>query len=280
VFRTWKTQKKKITDDFNGFFFFWVLFSLFPFFSKKKKKKDWEKHIQEDMTCSTRLDAFVWNRISQGYSRVVKDDPPHEQWQAWRRGDRDLKVLTYRTPTTSPAAVPVPELSNGTSEMIEEGREEQGCRRDLDHTAAALVVVSSTAAAVVVAPATTTTTTTSALGDVTAPPVRGGEEENVLRYENALSADIAEPLHFRTCLPEWPREMSQVASTSASDTATATTTSLQTRQLSLNFNVNAPEDMKLTVIRCTFSRLEEVDDDFSKHVTLNPSLIKFLDTNF
>jgi hypothetical protein len=216
------------------------------------------------MTFNTRLDAFVWSRISQGYSRVVKDDPPHEQWQAWRRGYRDLKELAYQTPSTSP--VPVPELSNGTSEIIE-GREEQGCRRDVDDTAAAeaQTQMSTTAAAAA-----------SALGDVTAPPVRDAaandDVENVLRYENALTADLAEPLHFRTCLPEWSREMSQVASTSISDT----TTCLRTRQLSLNFSVNAPEDMQLTVVRCTFSRLEHVDDDFSKHVT---SAYNFLGTN-
>ncbi|KAH9974276.1 hypothetical protein BGW80DRAFT_1303110 [Lactifluus volemus] len=240
-------------------------------------------HIKEDMTCSTRLDAFVWNRISQGYSRVVKDDPrTHEQWQAWRRGDRDLKALTYRTPSTSPDAaaaalpVPVPELSNGeeeTSEMIEEGREEQGCRRDVDHDDDTTLVVVST---------TTTTAAAAAAsirapGDVTAPPVRGAQstnedEENILRYENALSTVLVEPLHFRrTCLPEWSCEMSQVASTQAStsETTTTTTTSVRKRQLLVNFDINAPEDMQLTVIRCTFSRLEDVGVDFKTKIEVD-----------
>ena len=52
------------------------------------------------MTASTRLNAFLWNRVSQGYARLVQDGPPHASWQAWRRGgpSRDLSPALYRTP--------------------------------------------------------------------------------------------------------------------------------------------------------------------------------------
>ena len=54
------------------------------------------------MTTSTRLNAFLWNRVSQGYARVVQDGPPHARWQAWCRGgptSRDLSAALYRTPS-------------------------------------------------------------------------------------------------------------------------------------------------------------------------------------
>ena len=52
------------------------------------------------MTTSTRLNAFLWNRVSQGYSRVVQEAPPFASWQAWRRGgtSQDLSTSLYRTP--------------------------------------------------------------------------------------------------------------------------------------------------------------------------------------
>ncbi len=56
------------------------------------------------MTASTRINAFLWNRVSQGYSRVVRDSLSFIRWQAWRRGStsRDLTASLYRTPSPSP----------------------------------------------------------------------------------------------------------------------------------------------------------------------------------
>ena len=64
------------------------------------KTKDWGAFLAEEMTTSTRLNAFLWNRISQGYARLVQDGPPHASWHAWRRGgpSRDLSPALYRTP--------------------------------------------------------------------------------------------------------------------------------------------------------------------------------------
>jgi hypothetical protein len=196
-----------------------------------------------------RLNAFVWNRISQGYSRVVKDAPPHSQWQSWRRGHRDLKPLRYQTPSSSSSSSssPIPELSKTPSEIIEER-----CRRNIDDSVAEALVAAAAAA-----------TTTSALGNAAAPPMRyavANDDDDNICYEDVLSADLAGPLHFREWASpflEQSREASQVASTSD-------TTYLRPRQVS--FTLNAPEDMKLTVVRCTFSRVEDVNDDFSTHV--------------
>ena len=63
------------------------------------------------MRACTRLNAFLWNRISQGYSRVVQVDPPCASWQEWRRGgtSRSLSASPHRTPPPpSTAAAPFP----------------------------------------------------------------------------------------------------------------------------------------------------------------------------
>jgi hypothetical protein len=71
------------------------------------QKKDWKAFLAEEMTASTRINAFLWNRVSQGYSRVVHDDPPFASWQAWNRDgpSRDLSASLYRTP---PPSDPIP----------------------------------------------------------------------------------------------------------------------------------------------------------------------------
>ena len=65
------------------------------------------------MRACTRLNAFLWNRISQGYSRVVQVDPPCASWQEWRRGgtSRSLSASPYHTPpppSTETVAAPFP----------------------------------------------------------------------------------------------------------------------------------------------------------------------------
>ncbi len=71
---------------------------------------DWKAYLLEDMTTSTRINAFLWNRVSQGYSQVVKDRPPVESWRAWRAGHRDHEPVPYHTPASSPVHE---ELSSG-----------------------------------------------------------------------------------------------------------------------------------------------------------------------
>src|SRR5579863_816952 len=73
-----------------------------------------------------RINAFLWNRVSQGYPRAVKDEPPQEGWRAWRRGSdaaRDRKPVLFRTP----ACTPVRELPRGldSDPMAVEGQTTQ-----------------------------------------------------------------------------------------------------------------------------------------------------------
>ncbi|KAI0246104.1 hypothetical protein BJV78DRAFT_196610 [Lactifluus subvellereus] len=198
------------------------------------------------MASNMRLNAFVWNRISQGYSRVVKDDPPQEQWQAWRRGHRESKPSPYRTPppphSPSPSLSPVRELSN---EIIDE---ERGCPGNVDDSEALVVAAA--------------TSSSSRLGDAAAPLMRCAtinDDADDMCYEDALSSTaVAGPLHLQEwsipfLMPEQSGEAVKVASASGTEC-------LRSRQVS--FRLDAPENMRLTVVRCTFSRVEDVGDDF------------------
>ncbi|KAF8270019.1 hypothetical protein EI94DRAFT_1723649 [Lactarius quietus] len=53
---------------------------------------DWQPSLEETTT-STCLNAFLWNRVSQGYARHVQDDPPYASWQA---------AALFSTPPSSP----------------------------------------------------------------------------------------------------------------------------------------------------------------------------------
>jgi hypothetical protein len=96
--------------------------------------QDWKAFLAEEMTASTRLNAFLWNRISQGYSRVVHDDPPFASWQAWSRGgpSRDQSASLYRTP---PPSVPIPapgRPSSSSSHVSDSAAAEQEEEEDDD----------------------------------------------------------------------------------------------------------------------------------------------------
>jgi hypothetical protein len=226
-------------------------FSSSTLFSSPPFLTDWEKYIIEDVTTRMPLNAFVWSRISQGYSRVVTDEPPHEQWQAWRGGCRESKLLPYRTPSPPP----VPELSKESNGQIVEEKERR-CRRNVDDSTEAMLVPAAAAE-----PSIRSATATD------------GEDEDSTCYEDVLSADLTGPLRYR----EWPlpflksersRERSQVASASTSDT-----TCLRSRHVS--FTLNAPENMQLSVVRCTFCHVEDASDDFSTHVASLTLIIAF-----
>jgi hypothetical protein len=77
------------------------------------------------MNTSTRLNAFLWNRVTQGYARLVQDGPPYASWQAWRRGgpSRDLSAALYRTPP--PPSVPSRAGPSRTSEVPDSAAEEE-----------------------------------------------------------------------------------------------------------------------------------------------------------
>jgi hypothetical protein len=71
------------------------------------------------MATSTRINGFLWNRVSQGYSRVVTDEPPFESWRAWRAGySRDQKPALHLTPTSSPVRELPSELDGCSAAVV------------------------------------------------------------------------------------------------------------------------------------------------------------------
>lgn len=84
-------------------------------------------------------------------------------------------------------------------------------------------------------------------------------------HEDVLTTVFTGPSHSQEwALPfptEYPPEASQATSSSSS------LGRLRPRKIS--FKINAPENMELTVIQCTFAHVEDIKEDISKHV---PSL--------
>src|SRR6266702_291085 len=194
---------------------------------------DWEAFLAEEMTTSIRLNAFLWNRISQGYSRLVRDDPPLARWQAWRRGgtSRDRTASLFRTPPPS-APFPAPE-SKCLSEEPDSAAEQE--HEDGETAAAA--------------------TTNSAAQEKAA-------------AQNLCSATLSDGDNDKDCgsvlaaafdgsqvwaLPFPTSDLSRGASQAAASTGGTGDPSL--RRISLILEV--PQDTTLTDILCTLSRVED-----------------------
>jgi hypothetical protein len=197
---------------------------------------NWEAYLLEDMTTSTRINAFLWNRVSQGYSLVVEVKPPFEGWRAWRMGHRDHIAVLYRTPASSPVCEPPSELGEAAAAAVAEKKH----GRDVE------------VRRVVVAPAAAS----SSSGHATAR--RGGvrvgvnEEEENTGYEDVLTATLTGPSHSQ----EWVLP-SPTPSPGASQ-GTSSSSPEYFRPWDLRFM--APENMELAVVQCTFSRIKAVRD--------------------
>jgi hypothetical protein len=252
---------------------------------------DWKAYLFDDMKTSTRINAFLWNRVTQGYSRVVKDDPPFESWRAWRAGPRVHKPVPYLTPTTFSS--PVGELPS-----------------ELDGVSAAAAV------AVAVAEQATTTTqgsssncgagvyvNTGVRTAVTAPPMQaaaaamaaesaaasprwggvgvgvaaagvtgnrdreadggGNEEAEELEYSGyegitVLTANLTgPPKSQKWALPSPPSSSQSQSSSSSSSLSSGGPGRLREGQFSFKFG--APEYLELAVVQCIFTkRMEDV----------------------
>ena len=282
---------------------------------------DWTAYLLEDMTTSTRINAFLWNRVSQGYSRVVKDKPPFESWRAWRAGHRDHKPMPYLTPVSSPAHEVPSELDDGLSAaaaavaavaVAEQAMTPtQGSSSSSDcgvgGGSGAYVVdtgVRIRTAVVTAAPPMQSVATAAAAAEsarTIAGPSRGvgfgrvaevagngdeDEDAEELEYEdvNVLTADLTGPPNSRRWGLPCPSSSSSSSSqqsqlsldggsgrsmtTMSTSTGTAAGSQGRLRENQISFKYNAPEDLALAVIHCTFTkRMEDVKN--SKHV---PSL--------
>ena len=249
------------------------------------------------MTTTTRLNAFLWNRVSQGYSRVVKDEPPFESWRAWRAGHhRDHNTAPYLTPSSSPVREP-PSEGDGVSaaaaaavaavEQAMTMTTTQGCSSGSNCGAGGYDT------AVVTAPppmqaamtATATAAAESAIGSRRGVGVvaaaagiagngDGGKEEEELEYTDVavLKADL-------TDLPSSQQSTSTSASSTlwsgGTDRSTSTNMSSKGRplptQISLKYDVRG-ESMELAVVHCIFTKpTKEGVNPRSKHVLPPPS---------
>lgn len=237
---------------------------------------------------AARFNAFLWNRISQGYDRVVKDAPPHESWRAWRRGSsRDTKPALYRsTPTPSPAA-----WRGAASSVAEEQAQSQpqpgaqsqsqlpsGLPRDVQGVNIELEGQGPRTEGPVAATERTSERAAGAAAGAAAGPAgcRAGNDSNrdeedddddAMDYEEVLTVVLIGPPHtqvvdlpFPTTSAQPPESVSRGASTSSPSPGR-----LIPHRVLLKFK--APENVKLAVVHCTFSSVEDVGKDFSKHVS-------------
>ena len=262
------------------------------------------------MTTSTRISAFLWNRVSQGYSRVVKDEPPFESWRAWRAGQRDHRPAPCPTPASSPirelsseldgvsaaAAVAVTERATAagagdySSSNCGAGGYDTGVTaapRMLAATATAAASTSSSSSSMLTSSYPESSTGSGSRRGVGV-VVTGGtndEEAEELEYEEVTGPPNSQewasslPLPSSLSCSELSVSSSEggIISRSMGDTtSTGTGTSGQERfrQRQISFKVNAPEDMELAAIRCTFTRREDVKN-FSKQTYLPRIILPF-----
>lgn len=257
--------------------------------------------MAEDNTTSTRIDAFLWNRVSQGYTRVVKDEPPFESWRAWRAGHKNHKPVPYLTPASSPFREPSSERDGASTasdavavaEIATQGSSSSCGARRYDTTADVRTVTAPPTLAATGAGSMTSSssgTTVTSYSECAAAGSRRGvgavagvtgngagdcrweeEAEEELEYEEATvptTALTSPPNSQEWALPfsTFGSQQSQLSASQGTSRSMSTTVTGQERfrQRQISFKFNAPEDMELAVIHCTFSRVEDVKN-FSKH---------------
>lgn len=211
------------------------------------------------MASGEHINGFLWNRVSQGYARVVKDEPPQEAWRAWRRAaSRDLKPVLYRTPVRD-----LPSVGSGHSA----GPEPIQTTRSRLQPQSQSPPRGPLNAEEVVGPSVTVTSAKAAAGNASgsaaagccAPGINGngeGDEDDdddasMDHDEDVLTVALT-PEHSNT--QEWALPFPTSMQSSEAGP-------LLPREITLKFN--APENLKLALIRCTFSRVEDVGEDFS-----------------
>ncbi|KAI9513459.1 hypothetical protein F5148DRAFT_1155838 [Russula earlei] len=244
---------------------------------------DWETYILEDMATDTGMDAYLWNRISQGYNRVVKDAHPQESWRAWCRGRRDPKL---EVPCRSPAPTVVHELRSELCAatvpdpvldprrrrrrrdvglfLFDEWRTASFEERSTAATAAAAAADADADAAAyetrvpAAAKADSAEAETQAEGVVpAAADAAGSVAPSAVEKRGAAAgagrgadADVGES------------EVESATDLEYEDVLAAGPSRPRLRPRMVSVRFNAPDDMELTVIQCTLSRVEEVGRDF------------------
>ena len=192
------------------------------------------------MTTTARPNAFLWNRISQGYARLVRESPPYASWQAWRRGgpSRDLTLALYQTPP--PPSDPSPARR---SSMSEEPDSTTGKDDGEVEVVEVVLEVGETAAA-----ATGAASRGASRGNSTA--IR--RSATIFDDDQSMNLDSPDVRAARQ-LPD----LSQGANQAAASTA-------EPGHRRLLFALDVPNGVEVTDLLCKFSRVEEVDDEHRK----------------
>jgi hypothetical protein len=214
--------------------FYYILFRSCPRFYTV----DWEAYLLDDMKTSTRINGFLWNRVSQGYSRVVQDESPFEGWSAWRAGhrDREPEPLPYRTPATSPELPIEPgESAAAAADQTQVAVLAAGCGVGINE---------------------------DDIIDMTCEEILTGSDGAGL----TLSQVRALPIRMA------PGGSSQASQSTSTSTSTSTSGGLRRRWIRVGYT--APERMELTAIHCTFSPMEDIVQDVGNLSKDVPSRIR------
>jgi hypothetical protein len=246
------------------------------------------------MTTSTRINAFLWNRVSQGYTRVVKDKPPFESWRAWRAGHRNHKPVLYLTPASSPARELRSELDGvsaaGAAVAVAGPSSSRGAGGYGTTTGVRTVTAPRTLAAAAGAASTATSYSESAasgsrrgVGVVVAgvtgangPDSEDGDEEaeeEELEFEYEDVKVLTTALTGPPSSQEWPLPFSSFGSQESQLSSQGTSWSTSTsgsgqerfRKSQISFQFHTPEDMMVAAVQCTLTRRVEDVKNSSKH---------------
>jgi hypothetical protein len=246
------------------------------------------------MATSTRINGFLWHRVSQGYSRVVGDQPPFESWRAWRAGYRDYRPAPYLTPASSSVRELPSELDGASAAAVAVAVAELATKGSSSNSGAGgydTRVRTVTAPPMLAAAAAAAAASTSFSGSTVTPYSEGAatgsrrgvggvvagvtgdgdwdQEGEELEYEDVkvLTTTPTGPPHSQEwAFPSWSSGQSQASSSSSSSSSSgigqlmSTNTSGQGRsfcQRQISFKLNAPEDMEFAVIQCTLTKRRE-----------------------
>jgi len=228
------------------------------------------------MATSTRISAFLWHRVGQGYSRVVKDKPPFESWRAWRAGHRDHRPAPNLTSASSSSDRELASELDGVSAAAvadaDAGLATHGpssnCGADGYDTRVRTETAPPTLAGAAAAAAAATAASTSSSSSTETSYSEGAAVTGKLDWDEEEGELEYSP-------PSWSSEQSQLSSSSDSSGGTGQSTSTSTsdqerlfRQRQISFKLNAPDDMELAVIHCTLTKrkLMEGVKKVGKHV--------------
>ena len=264
-------------------FFFAFYFILFYFNMVPPHTLDWESYIVKEMASgSAHINGFLWNSISQGYARVLKDETPQEAWRTWRRlsTSRDSKPALYPTPTCSPSPVrdlsPTPSVGSASAHDDAAGSERE--ERTQTESRSQAQAHSSTCGPPPPPPPPplllppplnaqgTVTAATGVAGDASGSVAAAGrcaringdgdEDDGDATMEYEVMTEALTRGHAQA----WTLPFS-VSGLSSEAAGSGIPGPLCHKEILLKFD--APENLKLSAIRCTFSREEDVGEDFS-----------------